>query len=249
MNGDSACTAEGLLRRHDEVIRQHDNPLLRSARSGRVEQAHLLRMVQADLWCMEAETVAYAVLLARFPNGPAGDLFAELNSTLRTLRPRLDTCARALGPPSGEASAFPEDDGAFAFPAAVSWMGLHAERAAAALALRSDFAIYARECRELVHALADTATLVPEAFRDYYDMPAPTKLLDLAAATVEDGLRHGDAPERADSTTRLLVSGLDGFWRFAAGLRPSSAAGSAAAPARASVPASAPAPEGSRTCA
>ncbi|EYT79826.1 hypothetical protein CF54_29120 [Streptomyces sp. Tu 6176] len=243
MNGDSACTAEGLLRRHDEVIRQHDNPLLRSARSGRVEQTHLLRMVQADLWCMEAETVAYAVLLARFPNGPAGDLFAELNSTLRTLRPRLDTCARALGPLSGEASAFPEDDGAFAFafPAAVSWMSLHAERAAAALALRSDFAIYARECRELVHTLADTATPVPEAFRDYYDMPAPVKLLDLAAATVEDGLRHGDAPGRADSTTRLLVSGLDGFWRFAAGLRPSSAAGSAPAPA--------PAPEGSRTCA
>ncbi|MYR63699.1 hypothetical protein GTY54_48380, partial [Streptomyces sp. SID625] len=134
-----------------------------------------------------------------------------------------------------------EADGAFAFPAAVSWTALHAERAAAALAIRSDFAIYVRECRELVHALADTATPVPEAFRDYYDMPTPTRLLDLAAAAVEDGLRHGDAPERAASTTRLLVAGLDGFWGFAAALRPSAAARSASAPA--------PAPEGPRTCA
>ncbi|MET9148198.1 hypothetical protein [Streptomyces sp. NPDC004042] len=118
-----------MLRRHDEVIRQHDNPLLQSARSGRVEQAHLLRMVQADLWCVEAETVAYAVLLARFPDGPAGDLFAELNSTPRTLRPGLDTCARALDPLSAEAPAFPEADGASASPAAVSWTGLHAEHA------------------------------------------------------------------------------------------------------------------------
>ncbi|MFH8223709.1 hypothetical protein ACH4C2_30575 [Streptomyces sp. NPDC018057] len=248
-----------MLGRHDEAVGQHDNPLLRAARSGRVEQAHLLRMVQADLWCVEAETVAYAVLLARFPNGPAGDLFAELNSTLRTLRPGLDTCARALGPLSAEASAYPETDGAFAFPAAVSWTALHAERAAAALAIRSDFAIYAWECRELVHELADTATPVPEAFRDHYDMPTPTKLLDLAAAAVEDGLRRGDAPERAASTTRLLVRGLDGFWGFAAGSRPSAATGSTSAPEPAPepepgpepepAPAPAPAPEGSRTCA
>ncbi|MFB7597028.1 hypothetical protein [Streptomyces sp. NPDC056160] len=217
MNVDPASAVDQLLTQQEEIIGQRDNPLLRSARAGLLSKGSLLRMVQADLWCMEAETVAYAVLLARFPSGPAGDLFAELNSALRSLRPGLDACAQDLGAPSPVPPGLSQADGALSFPMAVSWVCLHAERAAAALALRADFAAYARECRELVRTLTDAGMRLPDAFRDYYDMPTPSKLLDLAAAAVEDGIRRGDSAERAVSVSRLLVEGLDGFWRFAAG--------------------------------
>ncbi|MGW1604236.1 hypothetical protein [Streptomyces eurythermus] len=216
MNADPAAIADQLIARQEGILGQHENPLLRLARTGRADRRNLRRMVQADLLCMESEIVAYAVLLARFPRGAAGALFAELNSTLRALKPGLEACAQALGAlplvPADPARA----DGAFCFPLAVSWMGLHAEPAAAALALRADFAAYARDCRELVGALTDAGTGVPEEFRAYYDMSEPARLLTLAAAAVKEGLRRGDDPERAVSVSNLLMSGLHAFWRFAA---------------------------------
>nr|BFD82061.1 hypothetical protein StreXyl84_14620 [Streptomyces sp. Xyl84] len=227
MNADPASVADQLLAQQDEMVEQRDNALLRSARAGRIEQESLLRMVQADLKCLESETVAYAVLLARFPSGPEAELFAELNSTLRALKPRLDACAQALGAPSPASPGLPRAEDALSFPMAVSWMCLHAERAGAALALRSDFAAYARECRVLVRTLTEAGIRLPEAFADYYDVPTPSKLLDLAAAAVEDGIRRGDSPECAVAVSGLLMEGLDGFWRFAAGPRRAPAAAGA----------------------
>ncbi|MYW44657.1 hypothetical protein [Streptomyces sp. SID161] len=181
-------------------------------------------MVQADQLCLATETVAYAVLLARFPSGPAADLFAGLNSALRSLRPSLDRCAEALGSPPVSALDPSTAADAFAFPMAVSWMCLHAGPAAAALALRSDFAAYARESRELMRILAETGAEVPEAVRDHYSMPAPSELLDLAAAAVEDGVREGDVSDQAGSVAGVLLAGLDRFWRFAAGPEPAPSA-------------------------
>ncbi|WP_103536195.1 hypothetical protein [Streptomyces sp. SM11] len=174
-------------------------------------------MVQADQLCLETETLTYAVLLARFPSGTAADLFSGLNSALRIVKPSLDRCAKALGSPPVSALDPSKDVNAFAFPMAVSWMCLHAGPAAAALALRSDFAAYARESRELVRMLTDAGAEVPEAFRDHYSMPAPSELLDLAATVVKDGIREGETSDHTASVAKLLLAGLDGFWRFAAG--------------------------------
>ncbi|MEU1019074.1 hypothetical protein [Streptomyces sp. NPDC005898] len=209
--------AAQLLVEQERLIKQRDNALLRIARDGRVNRENLRRMVQADQLCLETETVTYAVLLTRFPSGPAADLFTGLISVLRSVRPSLDRCAKAVGSPSVSALDPVTAADAFAFPMAVSWMCLHAGPVAAALALRSDFAAYARECRELVRTLADAGPRVPEAFRDHYSAPAPSELLDLAATVVEDGAREGDTSDHAAAVAKTLLAGLDGFWRFAAG--------------------------------
>ncbi|MEU1661024.1 hypothetical protein [Streptomyces griseofuscus] len=219
MDTGPASAAARLLFEQEQIIRQRDNALLRSARDGRVGRQDLRRMVQADQLCLETETVAYAVLLARFPSGPAADLFTGLNAALRSLKPSLDRCARALDSSPSSALDPSKDANAFAFPRAVSWMCLHAGPVEAALALRSDFAAYARESRELLRTLTDNDIEVPEAFRDHYSLPTPTELLDLAAAVVEDGVRKGESPDRATSVADMLLAGLDGFWLFAAGAR------------------------------
>ncbi|OKJ26528.1 hypothetical protein AMK24_31405 [Streptomyces sp. CB02366] len=181
-------------------------------------------MVQADQLCLETETVAYAILLARFPSGLAADLFAGLNAALRSVKPSLDRCARALSSPPASALDASVDSNAFAFPRAVSWMCLHAGPAAAALALRSDFAAYARESGELLRTLISSGVEVPEEIRDHYSSPAPAELLDLAAAVVrEEVVREGDTSGHAASVASMLLAGLDGFWRFAAGERAPSA--------------------------
>ncbi|QQC92665.1 hypothetical protein [Streptomyces alfalfae] len=216
MEAGTASVAAGLLAEQEQVVAKRDNALLRLAREGRVGRENLRRMVQADLLCLESETLACAVLLARFPSGMAANLFAGLNCALRSLRPTLDRCATALAlPPASSLDPSTTGD-AFAFPAAVSWMCLHAKPAAAALALRSGFTAYGRECRELVRVLADDGAKVPAAFHVHYSAPPASELLDLAADVVEDGVRAGEQPARAASVTQVLLTGLDSFWQFAA---------------------------------
>ncbi|WP_340556393.1 hypothetical protein [Streptomyces sp. GSL17-111] len=195
---------------------QRPNILIALARQGPVDTDVLRRLVQADLLCLRAETVAYATLLARFPDGPSAELFIRLNDALRSRLPQLERCAHALG---ASRAGPPYQHGtfdAFAFPGTVSWVALHAERAAAALAIHTDFAAYFPLCQELVRLLDSTGTEVPEEFRRCYDTPPPSELLDLAADVVEDGLRHGDAADTATAVADLLRTGLDGFWQFAA---------------------------------
>ncbi|MFJ9655749.1 hypothetical protein [Streptomyces microflavus] len=218
MDAGPASFAEQLIAEQGRTVRQRDNALLRLARDGQVGQQHLRRMVQADQLCLETETVSYAILLARFPSGPAADLFAGLNAALCPLKLSLDRCARALSSSPASALDPSTDANAFAFPKAISWMCLHAGPAAAALALRADFAAYARESGELLQTLAASGTEVPEAVRDHYSSPAPAKLLDLAAAVVKgDVVRKGDTSGRAASVADMMLAGLDGFWQFAAG--------------------------------
>ncbi|MEU2764419.1 MULTISPECIES: hypothetical protein [unclassified Streptomyces] len=220
MDADPVPFAERLLAEQEKTVRQRGNALLRLARDGRVGRMHLCRMVQADQLCLESETVAYAILLTRFPTGPAADLFAGLNAALCSLKPSLDRCAKALNSSPASALDPSVDSNAFAFPQAVSWMCLHAGPAAAALALRSDFAAYARESGELLQTLSSSGIEVPEEIRDHYSSPAPAKLLDLAAAVVQEGtVRECGMAGRAGSVADTLLAGLDGFWRFAAGER------------------------------
>lgn len=220
MDAGLATSATRLLAEQDHLVGQRDNALLRSARDGRVSRQDLRRMVQADQLCLEAETVSYAILLSRFPNGPAADLFSGLNAALRSLKPSLDRCAKALEAPSASVLDPSRDATAFAFPRAVSWMCLHAGPIAAALAVRADFAAYARESGELLRALSDDGIEVPEAFREHYSVPASTELLDLAAAVVQEGFVERDSTSgRAASVADVLLVGLDGFWLFAAGDR------------------------------
>lgn len=176
----------------------------------------LRRLVQADLLCLKAETVAYATLLARFPDGPAGELFVRLNEALRARRPQLEQCAAALGASRAPLAYRDGAFGAFAFPSMVSWVSLHAERAAASLAVHSDFAAYFPACQELVRLLDAAGVDVPERFRDCYSAPLPEELLSLAADVVEDGLRRGDETATATAVADLLRVSLDGFWQFAA---------------------------------
>ncbi|MFJ8098635.1 hypothetical protein [Streptomyces griseofuscus] len=227
MNSDHESAGARLLAGQDQIIRRRDNALLRSARAGRVDKDSLRRMVQADQLCLETETVAYAILLARFPSGLAADLFAAVNTALRSIKPSLDQCAQSLGSLPVSAADPAKTPDAFAFPLAVSWTCLHAGPAAAALALRSDFAAYARECRELLRTLTDAGAEVPEAFADHYGMPAPSELLDLAAAVVEDDVREDDTSGHAASVAKVLLAGLDGFWRYAAGAERMPSAGTA----------------------
>ncbi|MGD9485809.1 hypothetical protein WDH52_21585 [Streptomyces sp. TRM70308] len=216
MTRHSARRADLLIHAQREKHARRPNALLAAARKGPVDTDALRRLVQADLLCLHAETVAYATLLARFPRGPAGELFVRLHQALLARRPELERCAAALGT---RRAGTPYREGAFdafAFPGTLSWVALHADQAGAALAIHTDFAAYFPVCQELVRLLDAAGADVPEEFRACYRAPLPRDLLDLAADAVDDGLRHGDEPETATAVADLLRASLDGFWRFAA---------------------------------
>ncbi|GAA4673864.1 hypothetical protein GCM10023347_30050 [Streptomyces chumphonensis] len=216
MDNGSARRADLLIRAQHQKHLQRPNILLARARRGQVDTDVLCRLVQADLLCLRAETVAYATLLARFPDAPSSELFIRLNDALRSRLPELERCADVLSVNRSGPPYQPRTFDAFAFPGTVSWVALHADRAAAALAIHTDFAAYFPLCQELVRLLDASGTDVPEEFRRCYDTPPPSELLDLAAEVVEDGLRHGDAADTATAVADLLRAGLDGFWQFAA---------------------------------
>ncbi|MEI7031922.1 hypothetical protein [Streptomyces pratensis] len=216
MKLDSARRADLLIHAQHEKHAQRPNALLALARKGPVDTDVLRRLVQADLLCLHAETVAYATLLARFPRGPGGELFVRLNEALLPRLPQLERCAAALGAAPTQLPCPGGSFGAFSFPGALSWVALHAEQASAALAVHTDFAAYFPACQELVRLLDAAGADLPEEFRTCYGGPLPEELLDLAADVVEDGLGHGDEPETATAVADLLRTSLDGFWQFAA---------------------------------
>lgn len=156
---------------------------------------------------------SFALLAARFPAPPAGDLYlAMADGAAQALRLLMDFAA-AVGMGRPELQAYEPRPLAQAYPAYLSQTALFGAGSAVALALLAN-----------VEESAATYTRVADALRSQYQLPeeavghfrffagTPQSLLDLAAETVAAGLSGGDDPDDAVRTARMVNAYEAVFW-------------------------------------
>ncbi|WP_327352407.1 transcriptional regulator [Streptomyces sp. NBC_01304] len=189
------------------------NRFLDRLEAGRVPRAQL-RALAGELYrLVRSDRRSFALLAARFPDAPAGDLFlAMAQGEGEALRLLLDFAAE-LEMEEWELAAYEPKPLAQAYPAYLTQTSLYGSRSDIALALLANVeesgAHYARVADALRSGYGFDEAAVGH-FRFFAD--TPPELLDQATATLAAGLAAGDDPVEAVRTARLVHAYENAFW-------------------------------------
>jgi len=163
---------------------------------------------------------SFAVLAARFPDPPAGEMFLALaQGELRALRLLADFAA-ALGWGERELRAYEPRPLAQAYPAYLAWSALFGTCSGVALAMLANLEEWGGYCRRVAEALL-TRYGMPEravGFFRFFAEPAPG-FTEQATSVVAAGLAAGEDPREAVRAALALHAYEIAFWdALAAGL-------------------------------
>lgn len=156
---------------------------------------------------------SFALLAARFPDPPAGDLFLSLaQGEAQAMRLLLDF-ASALGWGEGELTAYEPRPQAQAYPAYLAWNAVYGTRSAVALAMFANLAEWGAYCAQAAAALRTGYDLSDEAvgFFRFFAEPPPG-FGEQATAVVAAGLAAGEDPREALRAARMLHAYETAFW-------------------------------------
>jgi hypothetical protein len=192
------------------------NAILDRLRAGNLGMEHLRGLVGVEHQAHQAELAAYGLVMARFPHSPAAEFYARLTQLITNAQPKLAECAQALGMTDNELRSSPIGLNGYAFSGTLSWIALTGSQAANGLALHTDMAVYFSGCADLVAGLRDSNLAAPAEFLSYYEGGQSDELVDMATATVGDGIARGDDPDEAVAMARLLEESIGRFWQAAA---------------------------------
>lgn len=196
---------------------RRDNPvgneLLAVADQGKLTTEHLRRLVGTEAQCHRTELVAYGTMLSRFPRRPAADLYLRLGRLVYDASPKLAACARSLGLDPEDMKFWPTERTTYTFDGVVSWVAAQGTQATTGLTSYADLTGYYSGCAELVARIHASELPVTDEFLEYYEGDTPEELCRLALEVVQDGLDHGDDPDEALFSARLLDESVGDFWR------------------------------------
>jgi hypothetical protein len=151
---------------------------------------------------------SFAHLAARFPEGPAGDLFIGLAQGEGEALERLFALAASRGVDEGGLIGYEPRPGCQAYTAFVSWLALSGSRAELALGFVANLAAWRENCRRLAGLLRGRCET---SFFEFFAEPAPG-FEELALVVADQGLAAGDSPARARRAARLLQAYELLFW-------------------------------------
>jgi len=163
---------------------------------------------------------SFALLAARFPDPPAGELFLSLaQGELQALRLLADFAAE-LGWGEQELRAYEPRPLAQAYPAYLAWSALFGTCSGVALAMLANLEEWGGYCRRVAEALL-TRYGMPEravGFFRFFAEPAPG-FTERATSVVAAGLAAGEDPREAVRAALALHAYEIAFWdALAAGL-------------------------------
>jgi thiaminase len=180
---------------------------------GRVPRARLRDFAGEQYAVVSSDRRSFAVLAARFPQPPPGDLFLGLAAGEGQALGHLVAFAGALGLDEDELRAYEPHPRAQAYPAFVAWLALNGSSGDVALALVANLAAWGSNCAHMAQALRDRYELDDQAvaFFDFFAQP-PDDFEQRTLAVLDAGLRAGDSPPRALRAARLLQAYELLFW-------------------------------------
>jgi hypothetical protein len=181
--------------------------------AGGVPRERLTWLAGEQYRIVSSDQRSFALLAARFPQLPAGEMFLSLaRGELDALRLLADFAA-ALGWQERDLRAYEPRPLAQAYPAYLAWCALFGTCSGVALAMLANLEEWGGHCRRVAAALLARYDLDEQAagFFRFFAEPAPG-FTDQAAAVVCAGLAAGEDPQEASRTARALHAYEMAFW-------------------------------------
>jgi TENA/THI-4/PQQC family len=204
----------GLRRELSEVeerIRSHR--FLAGLDHGRVARGRLAAFAAEQHAIIASDRRSFALLAARFPSPPAGDLFLSLAEGEGRALELLGAFDGAVGLDEDALRRHEPASGAQAYPSFVAWLSLNGSRSDVSLALLANLVAWGANCGRAAEALRARYGLDDRAvaFFAFFADPPPDSERRLLAV-LNEGLAAGDSPMAARRAARLLQAYELLFW-------------------------------------
>lgn len=194
--------------------REDDNRLVPMVRAGTAPRDVLAAVAAEEHRIVPCDWRSFLTLATRAQEQPLREFFTGLAQGEGTALGTLPKLSRALGWSDEDVAAYRPKAGCQAYPAYMSWLALHAEPAAAAVAILSNFAAFGGYCAEIAKGLRERYGLSDSdcEFFDLFGAPAPGADRQ-AEAAVQAGLDSGRLDEgRAREYAHLFQDYELMFW-------------------------------------
>src|SRR6516225_11217680 len=189
--------------------------------AGGVQRDRLTWLAGEQFRIVGSDQRSFALLAARFPDPPAGEMFLSLaQGELHALR-LLSDFAAVLGWGERDLRAYEPQPLAQAYPAYLAWSALFGTCSGVALAMLANLEEWGGYCARIAEALLARYGLSEQAvgFFRFFATPAPG-FTEQATSVVAAGLAAGEDPREAVRAALALHAYEIAFWdALAAGLR------------------------------
>jgi hypothetical protein len=199
--------------REEVCARTGRNRFVDLLEAGRVPRERLTWLAGEQFRIVGSDQRSFALLAARFPQPPAGEMFLSLaQGELHALRLLTDFAA-ALGWDERELRAYEPRPLAQAYPAYLAWSALFGTCSGAALAMLANLEEWGGYCSRVAEALLtryDLAGQAVEFFR-FFAAPPPG-FTGQATSVIAAGLAAGEDPQEAVRAALALHAYEITFW-------------------------------------
>ena len=181
--------------------------------AGGVPRERLTWLAGEQFRIVGSDQRSFALLAARFPDPPAGEMFLSLaQGELRALR-LLSDFAAALGWGERDLRAYQPQPLAQAYPAYLAWSALFGTCSGVALAMLANLEEWGGYCGRAAEALVTRYGLSERAvgFFRFFAGPPPG-FTEQAASVVAAGLAAGEDPREAVRAALALHAYEIAFW-------------------------------------
>ncbi|QXJ26025.1 transcriptional regulator [Actinomadura graeca] len=189
------------------------NRFLDLLETGRLPRERLVWLAGEEYRIVSSDRRSFALLAARYPDPPAGDLFLGLAQGEGQALKLLDGFAEALGESEKNLRAYEPRAFAQAYPAYLAQRAVFGTAAEVALAMLANLEEWGGYCSRTAKALNLHYGLDEEAVAFFtFFAESPPGFEEQAMAVVAAGLAAGDDPEEVARAARLLHAYETAFW-------------------------------------
>jgi hypothetical protein len=181
--------------------------------AGRVPRERLTWLAGEQFCVVGSDQRSFALLAARFPEPPAGEMFLSLAQGERHALGLLSGFAAALGWGEQDLRAYEPRPLAQAYPAYLGWSAVFGTCSGVALAMLANLQEWGSYCDRVAGALLARYGLAePDvAFFRFFAAPPPG-FTDQATSVVAAGLAAGEDPREAARAALALHAYELAFW-------------------------------------
>jgi hypothetical protein len=206
--------ADLIGRAREEVsARANRNRFVDALEAGRVPRERLGWLAGEQFRIVGSDQRSFALLAARFPQPPAGEMFLSLaQGELHALR-LLPDFAAALGWGEHQLRAYEPQPLAQAYPAYLAWSALFGTSSGVALAMLANLQEWGGYCGRVAEALLTRYDLAEPAVGFFRLFAAPPPgFAEQATSVIAAGLAAGEDPQEAARAARALHTYETAFW-------------------------------------
>ena len=189
------------------------NRFVDALEAGRVPRERLTWLAGEQFRIVSSDQRSFALLAARFPQPPAGEMFLSLaQGEMEALR-LLAGFAAALGWNEPDLRAYEPRPLAQAYPAYLAWSAVFGSSSGAALAMLANLEEWGGYCARVAQALVSRYGLAEPAVGFFrYFAESPPGFADQATSVIAAGLAAGEDPQEAVRAALALHAYEIAFW-------------------------------------